>query len=466
MRNSHKVNFIICCAVLDMIAMIVGTLLFQQFIDGEPINWSTLYANKLVLFTIFSWVLSVSFYKMYRLESVFSLENFFHYSCYSFLVQRILWHGYMLLFQDDFSNYFFTKANLFHLSFLLFYFLFSRILFTVLVKQAKSWLTKPYTVAIWGFNQTSIELASYLEENSLFIHFKGILNENSTLQFTSNREFSLALTDAIHKASDEEINELYIVSKPDQILDLNYFFAFGDRYCMRLKFVPDFSSISKVHFDSTNFNNFHVIKPRFEPLQNAYNRLIKRLFDIVFSLLVIVFILSWLYPIIALIIMKQSAGPILFKQLRTGKKNTSFWCYKFRSMYINVVDESKQAEKGDTRITPIGKFLRKTSLDEMPQFFNVLVGQMSVVGPRPHMIKHTNDYNNHIDNFMVRHFVKPGITGLAQVAGHRGETKKVSDMKKRVNTDIKYVRQWSLITDIKICLMTVIVIFKGDKNAF
>jgi putative colanic acid biosynthesis UDP-glucose lipid carrier transferase len=135
-------------------------------------------------------------------------------------------------------------------------------------------------------------------------------------------------------------------------------------------------------------------------------------------------------------------------------------------MYINSGDESQQAKKEDARVTPIGKFLRRTSLDELPQFFNVLKGNMSVVGPRPHMIKHTSDYNDHINNFMVRHFVKPGITGLAQVTGLRGETKKVSDMIRRVNKDIEYVQKWSLIADIKICFLTVIVIFKGDKNAF
>ena len=135
-------------------------------------------------------------------------------------------------------------------------------------------------------------------------------------------------------------------------------------------------------------------------------------------------------------------------------------------MYVNIGDESKQAKKGDARVTKIGKFLRKTSLDEMPQFFNVLVGNMSVVGPRPHMIKHTSDYNDHIRNFMVRHFVKPGITGLAQVLGLRGETKNVSDMKKRVSTDIRYLQNWSLLTDIKICFLTIIVTLKGDENAF
>jgi putative colanic acid biosynthesis UDP-glucose lipid carrier transferase len=176
--------------------------------------------------------------------------------------------------------------------------------------------------------------------------------------------------------------------------------------------------------------------------------------------------LSWLYPLFAYLIKKQSAGPVLYKQMRTGKKNEPFWCYKFRSMYINSGDESQQAKREDARVTPIGKFLRRTSLDELPQFFNVLKGNMSVVGPRPHMIKHTSDYNDHINNFMVRHFVKPGITGLAQVTGLRGETKKVSDMIRRVNKDIEYVQKWSLIADIKICFLTVIVIFKGDKNAF
>jgi len=286
------------------------------------------------------------------------------------------------------------------------------------------------------------------------------------VNYDTIEDFNFALTNAIHNASEKEVNELYIVTQPDFIVDLNYFFELGDKHCMRLKFVPDFSLISKNHFSASNFGNFHVIKPRYEPLQNPYNRLAKRVFDILFSLLVIILILSWLYPLLAFLIKKESKGPVLFKQMRTGKKNEPFWCYKFRSMYINVGDESQQAQKEDARITPIGKFLRRTSLDEMPQFFNVLMGKMSVVGPRPHMIKHTTDYNDHINNFMVRHFVKPGITGLAQVSGLRGETKKVSDMKRRVTTDIRYLQRWSLITDIKICLITVIVTLKGDKNAF
>ncbi|OXA88968.1 exopolysaccharide biosynthesis polyprenyl glycosylphosphotransferase [Flavobacterium hercynium] len=466
MRNRHKFTFIICCAIADMIAMILGTILFLKFASEERIGWNALFLDKMIPITILSWLFAVTYFQLYKVDVLFNLETFFRNSWRAFFTQRILWHSYIFIFQDDVLHFFKSRANLFQLSFLLLYFLLSRILFTVIIEKIKGWVFKRYTVAIWGFNKTSIELASHLESNSFFIHFVGILNENSAAQYKNNEQFSAALIEAIHNASEEKIDELYIVSKPDFISDLNYFFELGDKYCMRLKFVPDFSSISKKHFNSGNLNNFHVIKPRFEPLQNAYNRLIKRIFDIAFSLLVIIFILSWLYPLLAILIKKQSKGPVLFKQMRTGKKNEPFWCYKFRSMYTDVGDENEQAKREDARITPIGKFLRRTSLDEMPQFFNVLMGKMSVVGPRPHMIKHTSDYNGHINNFMVRHFVKPGITGLAQISGLRGETKKVSDMKRRVTTDIHYLQRWNLITDIKICLLTVIVTLKGDKNAF
>ncbi len=466
MRNRHKFAFIVCCAVADMIAMILGTILFLKFVSDGNMGWNALFLNKMIPITILSWLFSVTYFQLYRVDVLFNLEYFFRNSWRAFFTQRILWHAYMFIFQDNELYNVESKANLIQLCFLLFYFLLSRILFTIIIEKVKGWVFKSYTVAIWGFNKTSIELASHLEANSFFIDFLGIINENSEVIYKSHEQFSKALSGAIHDASKNNINELYIVSKPDFITDLNYFFELGDKHCMRLKFVPDFSSISKKHFNSSHLNNFHVIKPRYEPLQNAYNRLVKRVFDIIFSSLVILFILSWLYPLLAYFIKKQSKGPVLFKQMRTGKKNEPFCCLKFRSMYTDVGDECEQAKRGDSRVTPIGKFLRRTSLDEMPQFFNVLVGDMSVVGPRPHMIKHTSDYNDHINNFMVRHFVKPGITGLAQVSGLRGETKKVSDMKRRVNADILYVQRWSLITDIKICFLTIIVTLKGDENAF
>ena len=466
MRNRHKFTFIICCAVIDMIAMVLGTILFLKIATGEDVGLNGLFLDKMIPITVLSWLFSVTYFKLYRVDVLFSLEDFFGNSWRAFFTQRVLWHIYIYLFQDDILYFFGSKANLFQLSFLLSYFLLSRILFALITGNIKRWVVKRYTVAIWGFNKTSIELASHLETHSYFIDFIGILNENSSLNHTTKEKFNIEFLEAIKSASELNVDELYIVSKPDLISDLNYFFELGDKHCMRLKFVPDFSLISKKHFSSSHLDNFHVIKPRYEPLQNAYNRLIKRIFDIIFSSLVILLILSWLYPLIAFLIKRQSNGPVLFKQMRTGKKNEPFCCYKFRSMYINVGDESQQAKKVDSRVTPIGKILRRTSLDELPQFFNVLMGSMSVVGPRPHMIKHTSDYNDLIHNFMVRHFVKPGITGLAQVSGLRGETKTVSDMIRRVNKDIEYVQRWSLITDIKICFWTVIVAVKGDENAF
>ena len=155
-----------------------------------------------------------------------------------------------------------------------------------------------------------------------------------------------------------------------------------------------------------------------------------------------------------------------FKQLRSGRDNKPFMCYKFRSMKVNKESDIRQASKDDDRITPIGKFLRKSSMDELPQFFNVILGEMSVVGPRPHMLKHTEEYRAIIDQFMVRHFLKPGITGWAQVTGLRGETKDPALMAKRVERDIWYLERWSLMLDIRIIFMTVYATLKNNDKAF
>lgn len=192
----------------------------------------------------------------------------------------------------------------------------------------------------------------------------------------------------------------------------------------------------------------------------------KRVFDIMFALLVIFFLLSWLVPLVSLIIRLESKGPAFFKQLRTGKDNQPFYCFKFRSMHVNEESNYKQASKGDARITRIGAFIRKTNIDELPQFINVLRGEMSIVGPRPHMLKHTEEYSQVVNDFMQRHTVTPGITGLAQVRGFRGETKEVIAMAKRVKMDIWYIKNRSFLLDLKIVMMTVAQAIKGNKNAF
>jgi Undecaprenyl-phosphate glucose phosphotransferase len=450
----------------DFLAIVASTYIFLKYSNTTEVSWNGFLINNMVTISVITWLISSLYFRLYSIETTFNLDTFYRHTWRAFLAQRILWQGFIFLFQGNTQYHIGLQCNLYQESFWIIYLVLSRALITLLLFNIKSSLNKLFNVAIWGFNRTSIGLAATLESNVTFINFRGILNEECDEVFATNEDFKQSLTEAITTAHANNIDELYIVTASEHIIDLHYYFELADNFCMRLKFVPDLSNISTEPFSTANFNNFQVIKPRNEPLQNAYNRLIKRIYDLIFSTLVIVFILSWLYPIMACIIKYQSKGPVLFKQLRTGKKNKSFWCYKFRSMEVNQSSDSLQAQKEDPRVTPIGRFIRKTSLDELPQFFNVFRGDMSIVGPRPHMLKHTEDYNELISNFMVRHFVKPGITGLAQVSGHRGETKKVSDMKKRVNADILYVQNWSLIKDIKICFLTIFVTLKGDKNAF
>jgi len=200
-------------------------------------------------------------------------------------------------------------------------------------------------------------------------------------------------------------------------------------------------------------------------LQNSVNRVIKRAFDIAFSLGALG-LTGLLFPIVWLIIKTQSPGPIFFKQLRTGMDGKDFVCYKFRSMHVNKDADKVQATKNDPRKYPFGNFMRKANIDELPQFWNVLRGDMSVVGPRPHMLAHTEMYSHLIDKYMVRHFVKPGVTGWAQVTGFRGETRELWQMEERVKRDIWYMEHWSFWLDIRIVWLTFKTIFVHDKNAY
>lgn len=195
------------------------------------------------------------------------------------------------------------------------------------------------------------------------------------------------------------------------------------------------------------------------------NKIVKRSFDLLFATCAIIISPLILIPV-AIGIKISSPGPIFFKQKRTGYRGKEFTCYKFRTMKVNTDSDKIQATKDDPRKTQFGNFLRKTSIDELPQFFNVLRGDMSIVGPRPHMVKHTKDYSVLIDKYMIRHTIKPGITGWAQVNGYRGETKELWQMEKRVEYDVWYTENWNLMLDLKIIFLTVVNAIKGEKNAF
>lgn len=220
-----------------------------------------------------------------------------------------------------------------------------------------------------------------------------------------------------------------------------------------------------------NYANIPILFFKNYPLDDFENQLFKRIFDIIFSIFVIVFVFSWLFPIVFILIKLSSKGPVFFNQYRWGINNKKIKCYKFRTMYIGSNEVTTDgtympAKKDDHRITTIGKFLRKSSIDEMPQFFNVLIGSMSVVGPRPHPIPLNIESQEQVHNYLLRHLVKPGITGWAQVNGNRGEVKIMSEMQDRVNFDIWYIENWTLWLDIQIIFQTVINLIKGDEKAF
>jgi len=224
---------------------------------------------------------------------------------------------------------------------------------------------------------------------------------------------------------------------------------------VRLYYVPENNNIEHPTNKAVKLNGITIINPQKIPMDQIENQIKKRVFDLVFSGLVILFLLSWLYPILGLLIKLSSKGPVLFTQKRTGVNKVTFNCYKFRSMRPNNESDLRQATEDDPRITRIGRFLRKTNIDELPQFFNVFKGDMSVVGPRPHMLSHTDKYSALIDDYLVRHYVKPGITGWAQISGFRGETDELWKMEKRVEFDKEYINNWSFEWDLVIVWRTI-----------
>ena len=247
---------------------------------------------------------------------------------------------------------------------------------------------------------------------------------------------------------------------------INDLIDFADNNLRELKFIPDNKDIYSKKLKYEYYDYIPILILRNIPLSNTINKITKRVFDIVFSSIVIILLLSWLTPLLALLIKLESKGPVFFKQSRNGFNYKEFDCYKFRSMTPNKEAHQYQVTRGDQRITKVGKFIRKTSIDELPQFYNVLFGDMSVVGPRPHMVSHTDMYAKKIDKFMVRHFVKPGITGLAQVSGFRGEVESDTDIINRVKYDIFYIENWSLLLDLKIIFQTFFNAIKGEDKAY
>jgi putative colanic acid biosynthesis UDP-glucose lipid carrier transferase len=318
-------------------------------------------------------------------------------------------------------------------------------------------------VVIMGYGELAEDLIAYFRSHPEFgYRFIGAFDNRKT----GNRIMG-KMDDLKKFITENQVDEVYCCLPYVRYTKVKELVDFGDTNLIKVKLIADFRGFSFKGVELERYDHIPVLNITNIPLDDLKNQVVKRVFDVIFSSLVIIFIFSWLFPLLALLIKLESKGPVFFKQKRTGIKNKTFWCYKFRSMYVNAEANSQQARKGDARITRMGAFIRKTSLDELPQFINVLLGEMSVVGPRPHMLSHTQEYSKMIEKFMARHFVKPGITGLAQAKGFRGETQDdINLMKGRIRLDRFYVSNWSLLFDVRIIYLTVVSMVKGEDRAY
>lgn len=264
----------------------------------------------------------------------------------------------------------------------------------------------------------------------------------------------------------QKIDEIYCCLPYIKYGAIKKIIDLGEERFVKVKLIADYRAFSFKGLELERYDHIPVLNVTSMPLDDRRNQVVKRAFDMIFSTFIAIAIFSWLFPLIAIAIKADSKGPVFFRQRRTGQNNREFWCLKFRTMQINKEADHQQASRNDLRITAVGSFLRKTSLDELPQFLNVLSGEMSIVGPRPHMVRHTEEYSKVIGKFMARHFVKPGVTGLAQSKGYRGETKDIIDMKNRVKLDQFYIENWSFLLDIKIIILTAYELVRGSEKAY
>lgn len=314
---------------------------------------------------------------------------------------------------------------------------------------------------IIGYTESSKNLQQLFQNRPDYgYRFKGFFSDkvkNNTIKgtITHIEEFVL----------QNKIDDIYCALEELSSEQLKNLVEFADYYKKTIKFIPESNEIYAKNLKIDYYEFFPILSLKRTPLNEPLLKFSKRLFDIIFSLCIIVFLLSWLVPIIAILIKLESKGPVFFKQGRPGLDEKEFFCYKFRSMQMNDKTE-ESVTKNDPRITKLGAFLRKTSFDEMPQFFNVFLGDMSIVGPRPHLWSHNNEYQKKIKKYNFRLHIKPGITGLAQVKGYRGEIENDEEMANRIKYDLFYIENWSLLLDIKIIVLTVINVFKGQEKAY
>ena len=328
---------------------------------------------------------------------------------------------------------------------------------------------KQYTIEkkaiIIGCNDSTRKLIEHINISKSSIKIMGCFDSPEKKNFLQDVPLIGDFNKAKEYAINNNIAEIYLTVSPETNPTIYELIEEAEKHFIRFKFVPDFRIYFNRRMHVELERDFLFLSPRADPLEDDMEKFKKRGIDIFLSLAVMVLILWWLIPIIAFLIKLESKGPIFFMQLRSGKNNKPFVCYKFRTLKVNIESDEKQVTKQDNRFTTIGRFLRKTNIDELPQFLNVLQNTMSVVGPRPHMLQHTKQFAEISQYYMTRHYLKPGITGWAQINGYRGEIKNKELLLKRIEYDIWYMENWSMWLDMRIILLTGLKLIIWDKNA-
>lgn len=396
-----------------------------------------------------SWLGVTSLQRLYRLDSFTKRSRYLIAFAIAIMLQLLITIAFNGLTKALYSRLFLIY---FYTSFILIISI-GRILTLALYEKYLKKKFKESVVVLFGEEAKLAEVKQFFKKN--------LSLKKQKIENLSNKS---KLTEQLNDLKDHhEISELYLPLSSFNEDEIEAISNYCDNHFIRLRLIFDWKGIGARKLVATKLDQTSIFKVSLTPLDDPFNALVKRIFDIVFSSLVLILIFSWFLPLVAIAIKLSSKGPVFFIQQRSGMNNEVFNCYKFRSMKQNLDADIRQATQNDPRITRIGRLLRNTSLDELPQFINVLKGDMSVVGPRPHMIKHTEEYSQVVGNFMNRHAVRPGITGLAQVKGYRGEIDDFSLLQNRIRLDRFYVNNWSLYFDVRILFQTISAVFEEHR---
>ncbi|NQY30875.1 MAG: exopolysaccharide biosynthesis polyprenyl glycosylphosphotransferase, partial [Flavobacteriaceae bacterium] len=344
----------------------------------------------------------------------------------------------------------------------------------LLVKFIMYWALKKYRLkggngrktVILGNNQATRALETFFLKKPIYgYNYLGYFTNKEV--YTEANEKLGSFEDSFKYIKERDIDDIYCSISEFTEVEIEKLIRYSNTHFKTLKFIPDSNQILSSGFEVDYYDYFPVLTMSELALNKSSYRFIKRAFDIVFSVLVIIGLLSWLIPLLYVLTKFESKGSLFYIQVRNGLDYKKFQCYKFRTLRIGKSDDN-HVSVDDSRVTKLGSFLRKTSIDELPQFINVLRGDMSVVGPRPHMLAYNKAYANQVDNIqlMARHRIVPGITGLAQVRGFRGAIEKDADIIGRVKLDLFYIKNWSVLLDMKIILMTLVKLILGDEKAY